>query len=145
MQIRGEWSICDDGIVRPLIRGEILAGDGSWLSAEFLVDTGADRTVFSRTTLDVLRFQPTAGQERIRGLGGMAASVDVETQIRFSREEAGGKVLFHGRFAAVTELEALDISVLGRDITGLFAVIVDRPGDVVCLLGQRHQYTIEQR
>jgi hypothetical protein len=37
------------------------------------------------------------------------------------------------------------MSVLGGDITGLFAVIVDRPGDVVCLLGQRHRYTIEQR
>jgi len=33
---------------------------------------------------------------------------------------------------AVTDLEALDISVLGRDITGLFAVIVDRPA-MLCL------------
>jgi hypothetical protein len=33
-------------------------------------------------------------------------------------------------------------SVLGRDITGLFAVIVDRPGDLVCLVGQRHRYSI---
>jgi hypothetical protein len=35
--------------------------------------------------------------------------------------------------------------VLGRDITRLFAVIIDQPGDIVCLLGQRHQYTIVQR
>jgi hypothetical protein len=35
--------------------------------------------------------------------------------------------------------------VLGRDITGLFAVIVDRPGNVICLLGQQHWYRIEQR
>jgi hypothetical protein len=27
---------------------------------------------------------------------------------------------------------------------GLFAVVVDQPGDVVCLLSQRHGYTIEQ-
>jgi hypothetical protein len=32
----------------------------------------------------------------------------------------------------------------GRDITGLFAVIVDRPGDAVCLLGQRHRYAVTQ-
>jgi hypothetical protein len=34
--------------------------------------------------------------------------------------------------------------VLGRDVSDLFTVIVDRPGNVVCLLGQRHRYTIEQ-
>ena len=36
--------------------------------------------------------------------------------------------MFRGQYAAVTELEALDMSVLGRDITGLFAVVVDEPG-----------------
>lgn len=49
---------------------------------------------------------------------------------------------FRGQFAAVLEPEALDVSVLGRDITGLFAVIVDQPGDTVCLVGQRHRYAI---
>ena len=52
--------------------------------------------------------------------------------------------MFRGQYAAVTAVEALDISVLGRDITGLFAVLVDQPGDVVCLLGQQHRYRIEQ-
>ena len=33
--------------------------------------------------------------------------------------------IFRGQFAPVIDLEALDISALGRDITGLFAVIVD--------------------
>ena len=41
-------------------------------------------------------------------------------------------------------VEALDISVLGRDIIGLFAVIVDRPHDIVCLLRRRHRYRVEQ-
>src|SRR5215471_11362957 len=45
MRIDGEWLLCDDDIVRPVIRGEILAHDGSWQAIEFLVDTGADRTV----------------------------------------------------------------------------------------------------
>ena len=143
MRINGEWLLCDDGIVRPVIRGEILAGNGTWQRAEFLVDTGADRTVFSAATLAMLGLQPLITQERIGGLGGVAKSVVVETQIRLTREEAG-KVVFRGQYAAVTELEALDISVLGRDITGLFAVIVDRPRDFVCLLRDRHHYTIVQ-
>jgi hypothetical protein len=36
------------------------------------------------------------------------------------------------------------MSVIGRDLTNLFALIVDRPGDRVCLLGQRHRYVIEE-
>lgn len=142
MRINGEWLLCDDGIVRPVIRGEILAGNGSWQRAEFLVDTGADRTVLSAPILTALGLQPLATQEGIGGLGGRVHSVVVETQIRFTHEVLS-KVSFRGRYAAVTELEALDMSVLGRDITGLFAVIVDQPSEVVCLLGQRHRYRIE--
>ena len=145
MRIDGEWLLFDDGVVRPVIRGEILSSDGSWVQAPFLVDTGADRTVFSAPVLEALHLEPVATQEGIGGVGGMARSVIVETQVRFRREEGGSRVVFHGQYAAVTELEPLEISVLGRDIIGLFALIVDRPGDVVCLLGQRHRYVIEQR
>ena len=67
----------------------------------------------------------------------------VETQVRPYRETRG-TVIFRGQYRAVTDVEALDINVLGRDIIGLFSVIVDHPGHVVCLLGQRHRYTIEQ-
>jgi hypothetical protein len=56
----------------------------------------------------------------------------------------GGKAVFRGEYAAFTSLEAIDISVLGRDIMEMFAVIVDRPGEVVCLLGQRHCYIITE-
>ncbi len=143
MQISGEWYLCDDGVVRPVIRGEILASNGSWVRAPFLVDTGADRTVFSAAILTVLGLQPVA-EDRLGGVGGVVDSVVVETQVRLTREEAG-KVVFRGRYAAVTKLEALDMSVLGRDISGLFAVIVDQPRNVVCLVGQRHHYAIQQR
>ena len=143
MRIDGRWLVCDDGVRRPVISGEIRAADGSWEKSEFLVDTGADRTVFSAATLARLALQPLAMPEGLSGVGGMAAAVIVETWMRLTREDAG-KVMFRGQYAAVTELEALDISVLGRDITGLFAVIVDWPHDVVCLVGQRHRYTIEQ-
>ena len=143
MRIDGLWLVCDDGVVRPVISGDIRTADGSWEQCEFLVDTGADRTVFSAATLAKLALQPLAMPEGLSGVGGMVATVSVETELHLTREDAGN-VVFRGHYAAVTELEALDISVLGRDITGLFAVIVDWPHDVVCLVGQRHRYTIEQ-
>jgi hypothetical protein len=143
MRINGEWYFCDDGILRPVIRGEVLTSHGAWQPALFLVDTGADRTVFSAALWAVLRLQPLITHERLGGVGGVANAVIVETQIRFSHED-GGKVVFRGQYAAVTELEALDMSIVGRDITDLFAVIVDRPRNVICLIGQRHHYRIEQ-
>lgn len=141
MQIAGEWFPCDDGVRRPIIRGSAMASDGTWATVPFLVDTGADRTVLSRLVLAALNLAPVPSDEGIGGLGGLVDSVIVETTIRFNRQD-GNPVTFRGQFAAVTELEALDMSVLGRDITGLFAVIVDRPGDCVYLLGQRHRYSI---
>lgn len=141
MLITGEWYLCDDGVERPVVRGEVLAHDASWAPVLFLVDTGADRTVLSVDTLAALGLPTAAPQERLGGLGGLVESVMVQTTLRLTREH-GGKAHFHGQFAATTEAEALDMSVLGRDITELFAVIVDRPGNAVCLVGQRHQYQI---
>src|SRR5215510_11741681 len=45
MQINGEWVLFSDGVERPVIRGEVLASDGSWVRVPFLVDTGPGRTV----------------------------------------------------------------------------------------------------
>lgn len=144
MLISGVWHLCDDGIERPVIRAEILANDGAWIKAPFLVDTGADRTVLSADILTALRFQPTVVEDHLGGVGGVVSAVIVETHIRLTREN-NGKALFRGQYAGVLEAEALDMSVLGRDITNLFTVIVDWPRHVVCLLGQRHQYTITQQ
>ena len=143
MQITGEWYIGDDGTARPVLRGEILTENGSWLKAPFLVDTGADRTVLSAALLSGLHLPTFVPQDRLGGVGGLAESVIVKTQICFSRE-TGSKVVFRGLYAAIPQLEMLDISVLGRDVTGLFAVIVDQPRNVVYLLGQRHGYSITQ-
>jgi hypothetical protein len=143
MRINGEWRQCDDGVVRPMIRGEILTADGRWQPAEFLVDTGADCTVLSAALSSTLGLTPVAPQGRLGGLGGTAGSVALTAEIRL-RRDTGRPVLFSGQFAAVVELEALDISVLGRDITGLFSVIVDQPSGTVCLLRERHRYVIEE-
>ena len=44
--------------------------------------------------------------------------------------------MINSHFYVLTDPSALDMSVLGRDLLNLFALIVDRPGDRVCLLGQ---------
>ena len=116
--------------------------DNSLVDAPFLLDTGADRTVFSASILEELGLSHQESPNELAGVGGVAASVLVETVIQLPRDD-GGRATFRGRFAAFTDPSSLDMSVLGRDITNLFAVIVDRPRDVVCILGQRHQYVIQ--
>ena len=79
MQINGEWLICDDGIVRPVVRGKILAANGSWVPVPFLLDTGADRTVFSAARLAALHLHSPTAPERLSGLGGTVRTVSIET------------------------------------------------------------------
>jgi hypothetical protein len=43
MLIYGRWTLCDDGVVRPVIEGELLASDNSWVPVELLVDVGAEK------------------------------------------------------------------------------------------------------
>jgi hypothetical protein len=47
-----------------------------------------------------------------------------------------------GRFSALSGSEMIDMNVLGRDFTNLFAVIADRPGNVVALVRPPHRYDI---
>ena len=70
-----------DGVVRPVIRGQILAGNGAWVSSHFLVDTGADRTVCSAGLLATLHLQPLPTPERLGGVGGTVTSVVVWTPV----------------------------------------------------------------
>jgi len=95
MRINGEWFLFDDDILRPVIRGEISTEAGAWQQAEFLVDTGADRTVFSAATASKLGLQSSDLRERISGLGGAVNSVVVQTKIQLTRE-TGSKVTFSG-------------------------------------------------
>ena len=141
MRIDGAWLVCDDGIVRPVIRGEMVTKNGSWIQVPFLADTAADRTVLSGATLQALGLQPAGSAGHLEGVGGKAAAVVVETQIHMKRD-TGEEVLFKGHFSAFTDVTTLDMSVLGRDITNLFAVIVDRLQDLVCLLGHGQRYII---
>ena len=142
MRFDGEWLECDRGIIRPVIRGEILAGSGAWRSVELLVDTGADRTVISANVLNSLNLETGEAKDRIGGVGGVVDSVTVRTPIRLTRND-GQKAIFRGEYTACTDHEALDMSVLGRDILDMFAVIVDRRAGVVAIIGGQHHYTIQ--
>jgi hypothetical protein len=144
MRLNGEWLQCEDGDIRPVMRGELCGADGIWRGLEFLVDTGADRTVFSARALDDSRLPHIPPDIPIGGFGGITSTVLIQAQFRIARDD-GMNAVFRGRFAACVQTEDLELSILGRDVLDMFALIVDRQSDVVAIVGQDHSYTIHQR
>jgi hypothetical protein len=141
MRFNGEWLQCDDGVVRPVLRAEILAGANDWRRVELLIDTGADRTVLSAHVLAMLMLPHAPVGDRLAGAGGLIDTVAVRTQLSILRDD-GIPVTLRGNYAACTQLAALDMSVLGRDILDMFTLIVDRPGNQIALIGGEHHYSI---
>lgn len=141
MRIDGEWVRFPGGEELPVVRGQVIAFDGTPVETLFLVDTDADRTVLTSDVFEQLGLEAFETNERIVGVGGRVRSVQVSTQI-WKRRDGGLRASFNGPFWAVTDAATLDLSVLGRDILRWFALIVDRPGNTVCLLNQRHRYGI---
>lgn len=144
MRLDGRWHVCDDEVVRPTLFGEVQTAAGAWVNTRFLLDTGADRSVLSADILARIGVPKDAPQSQIAGVGGVTDTMVIHTTLRFSTSEHA-KVTFKGLFRAVTNLETLDMSVLGRDVTDLFAVIFDRPQDLICLVSQAHGYTVHAR
>jgi hypothetical protein len=58
MMIVGKWHLFDDGITRPIVRAKIHKGDGTLIVEDFLIDSGADRTVFRTTLNEILLLAP---------------------------------------------------------------------------------------
>ena len=142
MRFDGEWTDSGDGEVRPLVRGAALGADNRWHEVVFLVDSGADGTVFSADVLRKLRLPAEPKERRHSGTGGFFDTVVVQTQITLERDD-GVRAYFRGEYAACTDPETLDMSVLGRDILRMFAVILDQADGVLCLIGGNHRYHIE--
>ena len=144
MRINGRWLLCDDGVVRPGLQGLVRATDGEWAEVTFLLDAGADRTVFSAQFLALLRPLETSGAEQIQlaGVGGKVNSITVDTLIGFRSDERR-LVTVRGPFGVFTETESADLSVLGRDVSNNFSVIYDYPGQAVMLLAPPHYYEIK--
>src|SRR5688572_21517063 len=111
MRIDGAWEYCIDEVIRPVVRAEVVSADGTPVVTPFLVDTGADRTVLTRDILDQLGLPFSSLSHPIEGVGGTAASVEVQAELRFYHYE-GGQASFTIRCAAVTDAAALDMSLL---------------------------------
>lgn len=73
------------------------------------------------------------------GIGGTTEAYEFSSILRMRRFD-GVPVSFRARFAAVPRTSVLDMSVLGRDITNLLTLVVDRPNDAVCLLSRGDIY-----
>ena len=81
LRIVGGWLVCDDGITRPVIVARVPRAIGGTQSDRFLVDSGADRSVFGAhlwRRLHVVGQRPSAGNPLL-GVGGGAAFVLVRT------------------------------------------------------------------
>jgi hypothetical protein len=143
MQIIGEWLLCPDGMSRPVVRAQVAGTAGRAVDEHFLVDSGADRTVFSAvlaTRLQLPAKQPSGGLALV-GIGGTSGYVLLTTSIEFRRDD-GGPARVQGEFAAFTDPLATDMSVLGRDVLNHFDVIISRTRNEVLLLALVHRYIV---
>ena len=138
--------MCEDGVVRPSVLGLVRSADQQMVEVTFLLDAGADRTVFSADLLALLRPLQSSSTEQIHlsGVGGMVGSITVETVIGFIRDD-GRVATVRGQFAVFTEGESAELSVLGRDVTNNFSVIYDYPNRAVALLALPHYYEIKRQ
>jgi len=109
----------------------------------FLVDTGADCTVFSARLLAKLALPPDAlgAGSVLQGLGGRSGSVVTAAALVFGTVD-GRSGTVAGNYLATPEPTALDLSVLGRDVLDSFDVIVSRRREQVLLLIGNDTYTV---
>lgn len=145
MLVTGEWHLRDDGMVRPRMRAKVLGSDSKPVSENFLIDSGADHTVFSATLLARLRLPARSAEPgfTLSGIGGTSEFVLVTTILEFIRDD-GGLVRVRGEFAGFTDLTATDVSVLGRDVLDNFDLIISRRRNEILLLAPRHRYHIDR-
>jgi hypothetical protein len=145
MNVNGEWLVCEDGVIRPIVLGLVKAASGQMIEVTFLLDAGADRTVFSRGFLrSLVPLQSSeTGQIQLAGVGGRVDSITVDTVIGFTRDD-GRTVTVRGSYAVFTEGESAELSVLGRDVTNNFSVIYDYLNRAVALLARPHYYEIKK-
>jgi len=143
MRVNGAWLPGDDGVIRPIVPGLVRLPDGQWREVSFLLDAGADRTVFSADFCSLLEpLEPAAQRLLLSGVGGATNSITTETAIAFARDD-GQLITVRGSFGVFTEGESAELSVLGRDVTNNFSVIYDYPTQIIALLAPSHAYEIK--
>ncbi len=141
MRINGGWFETDERLPQPVMIGALQAADGRWVKCPFLIDTGADTTVFSPKVLRQLGRPITLAPKQLLGVGGAVETWQVWTTLAFIRAD-GEPTVIEGAYSAFQVEDALEMSVLGYDVLRLFAVIVDRPGNTVCFLVPPLRYII---
>jgi hypothetical protein len=143
MVIVGKWLLCSDGVTRPTVPAAIQMSDGNLYSEDFLIDSGADRSVFSAAVLQNLNLpaNPATPGVALVGISGGTTFVLVTTMVEFTRDD-GGPARVRGEFAAFVDPAATDFSILGRDVLDNFDVILSRRRDEILLLAPNHQYQV---
>jgi hypothetical protein len=145
MRIVGEWFLCTDGETRPVVRGYVTDVAGAQVEAPFLIDTGADQTVFTAGLLAVLGLPSSAPPANfaLAGVGSRPAFVVVQTTLTLYADDRS-PARFQGGFAAFTDPADADMCLLGREILDHFDLIVSRRRNEVLLLTVNHQYRVER-
>lgn len=142
MRIVGRWYEFDDGVVRPVVLAEIPSPDGSSLDVLFVVDTGADRTVLTSSFYSQLIPDDTGETTGLNETDGFSTAV-IETQVQFVTA-ARQRLSFRGSISVSSDPDRVSLCTLGRDLLNNFAVVVDRPRNVVALLTADHPYSIQE-
>ena len=143
MEIAGRWIENEDGGIRPMVWVNVDGADGVRRSEFFLLDTGADQTVFSAGLFQMLQLPtvlPTL-EHHLEGISGRTDFVLARMALLFDRSD-GGTLRMEGTFGVFLRPEATDYSILGRDVLDHFDVIIRRQrADIRLLLGN-HPYQI---
>ena len=145
MIIVGEWLLCTDGVTRPTVRGSVQKASGGLHDVVFLIDSGADRSVFTASVLQRLNLAalPQPPDYYLEGVGGSSPFILVRTVIELTRDD-GGPARIRGEYAGFVGPEAEDFSILGRDVLDNFDVIQSRRRKQILLLAGNHQYQVAQ-
>lgn len=125
-----------------MIYGEVETSSGDWIGCDFLIDTGGDVTVLAPAVLQKLGRPTTIAAHQLGGVGGSVPTLEVWTTIRFLATD-GSYANIGGTRSAFGQAGAIEESILGFDLLRVFALIVDRPSDTVCLLHGNHSYIIQ--
>lgn len=142
MRIDGYWLNCDDGVSRPVVDAYVIGLNDAAFYERFLVDIGADRTVFSAHLARKLALPAeTTSETKVVGIGGEAGFVLVKTVIQVLSDK-GTIVRLKGQFAAFQDDTAIDLSVMGRDLLNHFDCVVSHRNAEVLLLAPNHRYVV---
>lgn len=144
MRFNGKWLECTDRTLRPVVDGALIHPDGTVETFPFLIDTGADSTVLSYQAVAYLGAEVETGDGPVlEGVGGSVQSVRVTTRF-WLLSTAGQTIPLGGPLLGRPYPAGDDHCILGRDLLGHFAVVVDAPTRTVLLLTAPHRYVIQE-